>query len=81
MPYIVIEDADYRRNGELYLRHWFETMPLDLHYAERTLRYVYRLWGRPVHLETVVDDKGIVLSYDGTHNSSREVAEAGRRSA
>lgn len=81
VPYVVIEDADYRRSGELYLRHWFETMPLDLHYAERTLRYVHRLWGRPVHLETIVDDKGIVLSYDGAHNSSRELAGAGQRSA
>jgi stage V sporulation protein R len=34
-------------------------------YAERTLRYVHRLWGRAVHLETVMDDKQVVLTFDG----------------
>ena len=64
-PYIVVEDGDYRRNRELYLKHCFEGQELDLDYADKTLRYVRELWGRAVHLETVMEERPAVLSYDG----------------
>ena len=38
-------------------------------YAEKTLQHVYQLWGRPVHLETVYEDKHILLTYDGDRNT------------
>lgn len=65
IPVIAIVDGDYRRNGELLLKHRFEGVPLDIHYLERTLPYVYRLWGRPVHLETVIDDQSVTFSCAG----------------
>lgn len=68
-PYIVVEDGDYRRNRELYLKHCYEDVPLDVPYAEKTLRQIHALWGRPVHIETVFDDKRTVLSFDGAANS------------
>lgn len=68
VPIILVEDADYRNRGELYLRHAFEEGELDVPYLEKTLPYVYLLWGRPVHLETVVEGKSIVFSYDGKKN-------------
>lgn len=70
-PYIVVEDGDYRRNRELYLRHMYEEQEIDIDYAEKTLRYVFQLWKRPVHLETVLNGKGIVLTYDGEKNAKR----------
>jgi stage V sporulation protein R len=70
-PYIVVEDGDYQRRGELYLKHCYEDLELDVPYLEKTLPYVYLLWGRPVHLETVIDGKKAVFSYDGKKNSRR----------
>jgi stage V sporulation protein R len=70
-PYLVIDDADYHRNSELYIRHLFEGQELDLPYAEKTLIYVYQIWGRPVHIETVFDDKQVLLSFDGEKHSRR----------
>ena len=64
-PYIVVEDGDYIRNGELYLVHKFEETELDVPYLESVLPYVHQLWGRIVHLETYVDNKLVVFSYDG----------------
>ena len=72
-PYIVIEDADYNRNRELYLKHCFEGQELDVGYADKTLRQVQRLWGRAVHLETVVDEKPTLLSFDGQVAGARPV--------
>jgi len=75
-PYIVVEDGDYRRGRELFLKHRHEGDDLDLDYADKTLRYVYQLWTRPVHLETIVDGKSAVLTYEG----QRGRAEVVRRS-
>lgn len=74
-PYIEVIDGDYNRQGELYLRHLFEGVPLDIPYLEKTLPHVYLLWGRPVHLETVVDGKRTLFSYDGRKNSRRVIGE------
>lgn len=64
-PYIVVEDGDYMRNGELYLVHRFEETELDLPYLEHVLPHIHQLWGRIVHLETVLENKALVFSYDG----------------
>lgn len=64
-PYIVVQDGDYLRSGELLLKHQYEGLELDLKYLEHTLPHVYKLWGRPVHLETVVEEKRAMFSYDG----------------
>lgn len=73
IPVITVADGDYRRNGELYLRHRHEGVDLDLRYTERTLPYVWRLWGRPVHLETMMDEKRTVFSYAGEQVVRREI--------
>jgi stage V sporulation protein R len=65
-PYIIVADGDYNRNRELYLKHQYENAELDAGYARKVLEYVYRLWGRPVHLETTADGEPVVLRYNGT---------------
>ncbi|EGL82801.1 SpoVR family protein [Caldalkalibacillus thermarum TA2.A1] len=70
-PYIMVEDADYGRKGELMLKHYYEGIELDLKYLEKTLPYVYQLWGRPVHLQTVIDNKHALFSYDGERTHRR----------
>jgi len=64
-PYLQVEDGDYNRNRELYLKHCYEGTELDLRYARKALEHVHTLWGRTVHLETVVDGETTVLRYDG----------------
>ena len=64
-PYIVVADGDYNNNRELYLKHEFEGAELDGNYARKVIEYVHTLWGRPVHLETMVDDERVVMHYNG----------------
>ena len=52
IPMIMVEDGDYNGARELYLKHYYEGVPLDREYREKTMAYIYYLWGRPVHLET-----------------------------
>lgn len=64
-PYLVVENGDYLRNGELYLVHRYEGVELDLPYLEHVLPHIHTLWGRTVHLETVVETRNICFSCDG----------------
>ncbi|MFZ5592463.1 MAG: SpoVR family protein [Bacillota bacterium] len=72
-PYIVVEDGDYGKRGDLYLRHQFEGTELDVFYLEKTLPMVYHIWGRQVHLETVLDNKKVLFSYNGEKCSKKFV--------
>lgn len=64
-PYITVDNGDYLKNGELYLKHHYEGIELDVKYLEKVLPYVHQLWGRMVHMETFVEDKPVLFSYDG----------------
>ncbi|AEG60111.1 SpoVR family protein [Desulforamulus ruminis] len=70
-PTIVVEDGDFGKRGEMYLRHLFEDRELNIPYLEKTLVHVYRLWKRPVHLETKIDNKSVLFSYDGEKASKK----------
>ena len=63
-PILTVEDGDYKRRGEMYLKHAFDGKALDPDYTERVLRNIQKLWLRPVHLETVQDDKPVLYSCD-----------------
>jgi stage V sporulation protein R len=71
-PIVEITDANYQNRGELYLLHHWEEIDLRLDWAQATLENLYALWGRPVHIETTIEDKGqALLSFDGKQHTSR----------
>lgn len=63
-PYIVVENGDYRNNGELLLKHRYEGTELDIRDLEGVLKYLFQLWGRPVHLQTVIEDHPTLFSFE-----------------
>ncbi len=65
-PYLTVNNADYDMRQSLYIKHAYEGQELDINYLKRTLPYLYALWGRNVHIETVVDSKPTLFGYDGT---------------
>src|SRR5215207_5856215 len=64
-PYLQVEVGDYNGNRELYMKHRFEGTELDMRYARKALEHVHTLWGRPVHLETIIDEESTVLHFNG----------------
>jgi stage V sporulation protein R len=72
-PYIYVEDANFRNRKELYLRHKFLGVELKLDYARDVLANLQKLWSRPVHLETALEDAVVLLSFDGTEHHSQKV--------
>ena len=75
-PMIEIVDGNYKNRGELYLRHDYTGVELQLDYARDTLQNLHRLWSRPVHLETVLEDSKIVLSFDGSDHQLEQTDSA-----
>lgn len=72
-PFIYVEDGNYHNRGELYLRHRHEGVDLKMDYARETMRNLHRIWTRPVHVETVVDDKRRLISFDGKDFAERKI--------
>jgi stage V sporulation protein R len=68
-PLIFVEDGDYGGKRELYLKHAFDGIELDKEYREKTLEHIFYLWDRPIHLESIVDEKRVIFSFDGTHHT------------
>ena len=71
-PFIYVQDGNYRNRGELYLLHQHEGIELKQDYAQDTLVNLHRLWRRPVHIETIIDEKPSILSFDGSSHEVRE---------
>ncbi len=69
-PVIRLVDANFENRGELLLSHDFRGVILDEKYAEHTLKNLYIIWQRPVHIVTSNEESPIRLSYDGTTFSS-----------
>jgi len=67
-PFIFVVDGNYANRGELYLKHDYQGTELKLDYAHDTLANLHKLWGRPVHVESVVEDEPTLISFDGTEH-------------
>ncbi len=72
-PFIYVEDGNHNNRGELYLRHRHEGVDLKQDYARDTLRNIQRIWTRPVHLETALEDKKQLISFDGSNFSEKKI--------
>jgi stage V sporulation protein R len=64
-PMIYVRDGNYKNRGELYLEHRFSGAELKTSYAQDTLANLYKLWNRPVHIETVLGKNVSILTFDG----------------
>ena len=65
-PFISVENANYNNRGELYLTHSFEGIELDYNYAQETLKNLYKVWTRPVMIESTFNGSQGLLIFDGS---------------
>lgn len=72
-PIIKVVDGNHNNRGELYLVHEWVGGDLQLDQAQLTLQGLYRMWQRPVHIETTEGGKGRLLSFDGKESTSTEI--------
>jgi stage V sporulation protein R len=62
-PFIYVMDGNFQNKGELLLWHKHQGLDLDVKWARETMRAVSEIWGRPVNVETEVDNQKKILRY------------------
>ena len=72
-PFIRVVDGNFENRGELLLMHEYEGTDLKLDWARDTLRNLYMVWRRPVHVQTCMEDKGKRISFDGKEHTVADV--------
>jgi stage V sporulation protein R len=70
-PYIHVEDGNYRNRGELYLAHRYDGIQLRMDHARDTMENVFKIWQRPVHLETVAEKRRKVMTFNGAKHEEK----------
>lgn len=64
-PRVSVTHGNHANRGELELTHDHEGVDVQLQWAETVLGNLARLWGRPVHLLTRVEEKPARMAHDG----------------
>ena len=73
-PRVYVVDGNHANRGELRLHHKHDGLDIQLEWAATVLGNMAAVWGRPVHLDTVVDQKPMRISHDGS-----EITRKGRK--
>jgi stage V sporulation protein R len=72
-PQVEVVDANTFNRGELTLKHRHEGVDLRIDWAWATLKNIYRLWKRPVHLETILEGVPKMLTFDGQEQKEQRL--------
>lgn len=75
-PFIFVEDANFENRGELLLSHRHRGVDLRKDYAQAALSSLVRIWKRPVVLGTVVQNKTVLLRFDGKEHKSTALKQS-----
>jgi len=72
-PIIRITDANFENRGELFLLHQHEGRDLKWDFSREAMVNLYRLWKRPIHVETKKEGKRVVLTFDGREHREKSM--------
>jgi stage V sporulation protein R len=66
-PHISVIDANFENRGELLLSHKHLGAELDLKYARETMKSLFLIWQRPIHLEAIIEERRKHYTYNAQH--------------
>lgn len=72
-PIIEVVDGNFKNRGELLLRHRHEKIDLKHQFTLETLKNLYKIWNRPVHIESIAEDTPRRISFDGKTHSIEKI--------
>ncbi|MEZ0310537.1 MAG: SpoVR family protein [Myxococcota bacterium] len=72
-PFISVIDANFENRGELLLKHQHEGIDLRTDYMRDTLTNVHAMWTRPVGIVTRIEDRMVVVKFDGQDFHESEI--------
>lgn len=72
-PFIFVKDGNFKNRSELLLHHKFAGVELRVDYARGVLQAIQRLWKRPVSIETMLEGKGVLLTFNGQEHTEKSI--------
>ena len=72
-PFLYVEEANYDNRGELMVRHDHQGLDLKADYARECMKSLVRVWKRPVNLLTIVENKQVMIRFDGREHATRHM--------
>ena len=72
-PRIEVVDGNFRNRGEMLLTHLHEGVDLKHEHTLETLKNLHKIWTRPVHIETVVENVKRRICFDGHNHSIKKI--------
>jgi stage V sporulation protein R len=73
-PVIKVVDGNFENRAELLLEHEHEGVDLDGQYTQETLQNVQAIWSRPAHLITKIEQRKVLLTWDGKSFSEKTIS-------
>ncbi|MBM4319822.1 MAG: SpoVR family protein [Deltaproteobacteria bacterium] len=74
-PFVYVHNGNHDNRGELLLKHRHEGVDLRRDWAQETLRNLFKVWGRPVAVDTRLKDKPRRLRWDGDGYHEKDVSQ------
>ena len=72
-PIISVVDGNFRNRSELLLVHQHDGVDLKHDFTLECLKNLYRVWKRPVHIVTIIEDVKRRVSFDGSNHNIEKV--------
>ena len=72
-PFIDVINGNYENRGELLLLHRHEGVDLREDYMRDTLMNLASLWSRPVVVQTIKEERPVLVRFDGTDFSETRI--------
>lgn len=72
-PIILVKDGNFKNRSELMLEHQHEGTDLKHEFTLECLRNLYKIWQRPVHIETIIEDVRRRVSFDGSNHTVEKI--------
>ncbi len=72
-PFVQVVDGNWENRGELLLKHLHEGIDLRQDYMRDTLSNLHAMWTRPVALVTRIEDRMVLVRYDGQDLRETEI--------
>ncbi|MEQ8982927.1 MAG: SpoVR family protein [Deltaproteobacteria bacterium] len=73
-PIIDVVDGNWENRGELLLEHTHHGVDLKVDWARDTLENITALWRRPAGILTKLDNKTVILRYDGKTHTEKVIS-------
>lgn len=74
-PVIVVKMEQDPDDDHLHLLHKFDGRELNIDHATDVITALYKIWQRPVHLETVIKGERSFISFDGEDTSIDKIVK------